>query len=388
MSNQIIKRGFALEGGGAKGAYQMGVLKAYLEAGYEIHGVVGTSIGAVNAAMIASGELDKSIELWETISFEQLFDQEFIDIIKPDNNFPGNVTTAVRKFINERGINQTKMREYLEKYIDESKVRASGIDFGLATFSLSERKPYEVFLHDIPDGRLIDYILASAKLPIFSPHHVDNNRFIDGGFINNCPINMLVDEGYDEIIAIRTKGLGVYRRFDKNANVTIIQPDESLGNFLDFTAPTAKTNVKRGYCDGLRVIKNLAGKYYYLKDFETTIIVERLFAITEQELATIDYFKKSPLANKRLLFEQVIPELADYLKLQKDFTYEHFVIGVLEFVALKKEIARYHVYNHQEFCKLLKETPTPRVENLLTRVGIDFYEKRAYFVEELAKLLI
>ena len=192
MEAKIIKRGFALEGGGAKGAYQMGVLKAYIEAGCEIHGVVGTSIGAINAAMIASGEFDKAVELWETISFDQLFDQEFIDVMKIDNNFPGNITTALRKFITERGINQTKMREYLETYIDENKVRASGIDFGLVTLSISERKPYEIFLCDIPEGKLIDYILASAKLPIFSPYNIDDNRFLDGGFINNCPINMLV----------------------------------------------------------------------------------------------------------------------------------------------------------------------------------------------------
>ena len=388
MAVKKIKRGFALEGGGAKGAYQMGVLKAYIENGYEIHGVVGTSIGAVNAAMVASNELDKAIELWETISFEHLFDQEFIDAIKIDNNFPGNVTTALRKFINERGINQTKMREYLEKYIDETKIRTSGIDFGLATLSLSERKSYEVFLRDIPDGKLIDYILASAKLPIFSPHHVDNNRFIDGGFINNCPINMLVDEGYDEIIAIRTKGLGIYRRFDTTANVTVIEADESLGHFLGFTADNAKMNIKRGYCDGLRKIQQLAGNNYYLQTIDLTTVVNNLFAINDEMLATIEHFKKNSYPRTRMLFEQMIPELADYLKLARDFTYEEFVLAVLEFTAFRKEIPRFEVYHFSDFCNLIATTPTPKAENLLTRVGIDFYEKRAMLIEEIAKLLI
>ena len=388
METKTVRRGFALEGGGAKGAYQMGVIRAYRESGYEIHGVVGTSIGAVNAAMIASGEIDKAIELWEVVSFNQLFDQEFIDAMKIDNNFPGNITTALRKFVSERGINQTKMREFLETYIDETKVRASGIDFGLATLSLTERKPYEVFLRDIPEGKLIDYILASAKLPIFSPHNIDDNRFIDGGFINNCPINMLIDDEYDEIIAIRTKGLGVYRRFDKNANVTVIQSEESLGHFLDFNAETAKTNIKRGYCDGLRTLQGLAGKTYYLQNIDLQRVVQNLFEISDDDLNKIDYFTKLNYQNKRVLFEQVIPEIAEYLKLPRNFTYEEFVLTVLEFVALKKEIPRFEVYNFNEFCKLIEDTPMPRTENLLTRVGIDFYERRATFVEEIAKLLI
>lgn len=388
MGIKQVKRGFALEGGGAKGAYQMGVFKAYIESGHEIHGVVGTSIGAVNAAMIASNELEQAVELWETISFEHLFEQEFIDAMKIDNNFPGNITTALRKFISERGINQMKMREYLETYVDEAKIRASRIDFGLVTLSISERKPYEVFLRDIPEGKLIDYILASAKLPIFSPHNIDDNRFLDGGFINNCPINMLIDDGYDEIIAVRTKGFGVYRRFDKDANVTIIQPNENLGHFFDFTADTAKTNIKRGYCDGLKIFQGLAGKHYYLQNVDIVVVVTNLFAISDEDLGRIDYFSKEIYQNKRVLFERVIPEIAEYLKLPRNFTYEQFVLGVLEFVALKKEIPRFEVYNFDEFCKLIKNTPMPKTENLLTKVGIDFYEKRATFVEEIVKLLV
>jgi len=388
MESKQIKRGFALEGGGARGSYQMGVIKAYMEAGCVFHGVVGTSIGAINAAMIASGDFDKALELWENIRLEYLFDQEFIDAMKIDNNFPGNITTAVRKFVIERGINQTKMRQYLETYIDEEKVRASGIDFGLVTYSISERKPYEVFLSDIPKGKLIDYILASSKLPIFSPHLVDDNRFVDGGFINNCPINMLVDAGYDEVIAIRMKGVGIYRRYDKNANVTIIQASEISGHFLDFTADTAKENIKRGYCDGLKVLQGLTGKNYYLQDVDDSMVTKKLFAIKDEDLAQIDYFKKEVYQNKRVLFERVIPELAEYLRLPRHFTYEQFVLEALEFVALKKEIPRFEVYNFAEFCKLIKDTPMPRFETLLTKVGIDYYEKRAFFVEEIVKLLI
>jgi len=382
-----IKRGFALEGGGAKGSYHMGVCKAYIESGYDFHGVVGTSIGAINGVMLASGEFNRALELWESIGVEHLFDQELLDALKIDSNFPGNITTALKKLITDRGVDHTRIKEILSSYVDESKVRKSGIDFGLVTYSLSERKPYEVFLEDIPEGKLIDYILASAKLPLFTPFHVDENRFIDGGVINNCPINMLIEKGYDEIIAIRLKGFGVFRRFDKSANVTIIETDENLGHFLEFNANNAKLNIKRGYCDGLRKIHSLMGEHFYLKDVDLGGVAKNLFNIKEADLEKLKYFKRETYEKKRVLFERIIPNIADHLDLCKNFTYEQFILAILEFVAIQKNVERLEVYNFDIFCKLIKDLPTLKSENILNKV-FDFSERKSNLIEELVQLII
>ena len=62
-------RGLALEGGGAKGAYHLGALKALYEAGYAFDGVVGTSIGALNGAIIVQdgGSLETLQKLWDNV---------------------------------------------------------------------------------------------------------------------------------------------------------------------------------------------------------------------------------------------------------------------------------------------------------------------------------
>lgn len=64
--------GIVLEGGGARGAYQIGAYKALAEEGIEVRGVAGTSVGALNGAIIAQGNFEKAYELWHDISYSKV----------------------------------------------------------------------------------------------------------------------------------------------------------------------------------------------------------------------------------------------------------------------------------------------------------------------------
>ena len=66
--------GLALEGGGAKGAYQIGAWKALREAGIRFSAVSGTSVGALNGAMIVMDDLEKAENVWNNIHFSQVMD--------------------------------------------------------------------------------------------------------------------------------------------------------------------------------------------------------------------------------------------------------------------------------------------------------------------------
>lgn len=66
--------GLALEGGGSRGAYHIGAYQAFMEAGMTFDAITGTSIGAVNAALLAQGDWEKAREKWLTLSNEDLFD--------------------------------------------------------------------------------------------------------------------------------------------------------------------------------------------------------------------------------------------------------------------------------------------------------------------------
>ena len=77
-----VEYSLVLEGGGAKGAYQIGAWKALKEAGVKINAVAGTSVGALNGALICMDDVDKALNLWENISYSKVMDEKLERIQK------------------------------------------------------------------------------------------------------------------------------------------------------------------------------------------------------------------------------------------------------------------------------------------------------------------
>ena len=67
-----LEYGVVLEGGGARGAYQIGALKAVTEAGIRIGAVAGASVGALNGAFLCMGDLKAAEELWGNLAYSQI----------------------------------------------------------------------------------------------------------------------------------------------------------------------------------------------------------------------------------------------------------------------------------------------------------------------------
>ena len=192
--------GLVLEGGGAKGAFHIGAIKALREEGYNFDIVAGTSVGAMNGALVAQGDFDVALKWWEQLDSSILFDSEGKNTIA-DNAY--RFARAVKSFVSNGGLDTSKIRQLLREIIDEEKFRASSVDFGMVTISLTQRKPFELYKDDIPKGKLVDYLMASGNMPVFKIEPIDGNIFIDGSFYDNCPVSLLAKKNYDKIIAIR-----------------------------------------------------------------------------------------------------------------------------------------------------------------------------------------
>lgn len=255
--------GLVLEGGGSKGSYQIGACKALIELGIEIGSVAGTSVGALNGAMVVQGDVDLAYEIWSDITPESIIKvhgNELGDYI--GNGFlPGAFKTFIhrlKKIAAEGGLNVEPLVELAKNTLDEDRIRRSPIGFGMVTVDVTARKAVEIYKEDIPEGQLSDYIIASASFPAFKRAVIDGRVFIDGAFYNNLPINMVSSKGYKDIIVLRTYGIGLKRRFDTTGlNIVTISPHESLGPTLDFSNETSRKNLKMGYNDVHRVFGKL-----------------------------------------------------------------------------------------------------------------------------------
>lgn len=355
--------GLALEGGGAKGAFHVGAVKALLDNGYEFNGVVGTSIGAFNGAMICQGDFQKLYDIWMDMEPSLLFnvENENMQRLVKDGITKENLKYLSSKgkgIIGNRGVNTTRLRKVLDDNIDEIKIRESSMDFGIVTISLSELKGVEVYKDEIPKDRLKDYIMASANYPGFKIAPIDGKYYIDGGMHDNCPINLLVRKGYNEIIAVRTSNSEKsVKCIVGEANITNIIPSEDLGMAFVFDNNLLRRNIKLGYYDSLRVIKNLKGKKYYIEPSDDTIFFNIINNIPDNVILRIgETLKISPMHSKRMVFEKIIPTIADLLKLPNSATYQDIFIGLLEVLAKKENIEKYKVYDINGFIECIQKS--------------------------------
>ncbi len=358
--------GIALEGGGARGAYHIGALKALIENGYKISAIVGTSIGAFNAAIVAQNDFDKLYECWNSLTSSDLFDIGKDDLHKIVNrkidiSLIKNVAEYVKSSTTNKGMDVTKYKNILENLVDEDKLRKSKIDYGLATFSLTDKKPLELYKEDIDEGMIASYIMASSQLPVFKSEKIQEKTFLDGGFYNNCPVNMLVNKGYKNIIEIRTRAVGVYKKVkkDKDVNIITITPSSDLGSILFADETVINKNVKMGYYDTLKIIKELIGNKYYINKLDKNIAFDIFSSLTDEQVYRIgnDSVKNvEEKEAKKVLFDNVLSEISKKLKLQKANSYDELLIGIVEYLLEEEELVElYNIYNLKDLILEIKK---------------------------------
>ena len=355
--------GLVLEGGGAKGSYHAGAYRALVENDIIPDAVVGTSIGALNGALIAQGDWKVMVDLWSDMSLSKILDidQKQIDRLKKNEfsidsfRYFGKI---LHRSLEEDGLDTSRIRSLLDSIIDEEKLRNSPIDFGLVTVSISEFKPYEVFKKDIPSGQLIDYLMASSNFPIFQRQVIDGKKFIDGGVYDNTPVDLLQDKGFDQIIVVRTHGLGLNKTTTvKNARLTIVDSDSDLGGTLDFSKENCKKNITLGYYDALKAIRPLYGRCYYFEPYRNEpYIVEQLLQMSEtvvNDLAMkIGVHKEYSHARK--ILEGIIPVLADLIDAPRSATYEEILEFICEEAAKKIKLNRFQIYTLPEMIEKIQ----------------------------------
>src|SRR5699024_2986094 len=203
--------GIVLEGGGARGAYQIGAWRALREAGVRISAVAGTSVGALNGAFICMDRLEQAEEIWKNISFSRIMDVDDAQMRKLfDGELPlKEAVTGILHRLGSGGVDVTPLKELLANYVDEDAIRNSPIPLYILTFNVDAFQELELNIKDVEPGMIKDYLLASAYIfPLFKNERINGKKYIDGGAINNVPLGTLIDRGYRDIIMVRIFGPG------------------------------------------------------------------------------------------------------------------------------------------------------------------------------------
>ena len=212
IKEQVV---LVLQGGGALGAYQAGVYEAMHEAGIEPDWVIGTSIGAINAALIAGNarehRLDRLRAFWAR--FEQDATHDFTRFLTGIVNVPANLTTVVRGIpaffvpnplawlsahtqlgVERAGYYTTApLRDTLADLVDLTRIAARHTRLTVGAVNVRNGEMRYFDSRDEPVH--LDHVLASGALPpAFPAVRIDGDPYWDGGIYSNTPIEAVLDD--------------------------------------------------------------------------------------------------------------------------------------------------------------------------------------------------
>ena len=277
-----------------------------------------------------------------------------------------DVVDLINKARKNNGIDISPLRKLLQEKIDEDKIRQSNIDFGITTAYWDGKIfPKLLYTEDIPKGRLADYLIASASLPIFQLDKLDDKLYLDGMFSDNIPINMLAQKGYNDIVVIRlvndSIGKKIINKY-KDLNLKLIVPSQDLGGSLNKDKEHIETNVKLGYLDTMKAYKRYDGvKYFFNLDCKYNEDycfnkISNLNLDTINDLCYLLNIKKD--INRRTLMENIIPKIVEILDIDKNSSYKDIFYSVYERKLEENNINRIELYDFNKVIQICNKQMT------------------------------
>jgi len=230
-----------LGGGGARGAYQIGALKALKELDINFEIITSTSVGCLNSLLIIQNQFEKLLELWESITYETVMNHKY--------KFKNKSLETFFVAPLHNGFSIEPLEELLEKYIDEELTRNAKTKMGIViTENFKKYRSYT--LDQIPIGELKNYILTSCSAwPFLKKRKINGKTCYDGYYSDNLPIKLATEMGAKKVIAIDV--LRGFRKKTDNKNVYYLKL-KSKYFFLNFNKKVIRELIELGYNDVMK----------------------------------------------------------------------------------------------------------------------------------------
>jgi NTE family protein len=186
-----VTTAYVLGGGGVLGAAEVGMLRALFEIDVSPDLVLGTSVGALNGAMVARDPtpavIDRLTELWQDASTARAISD------RPFRTVRRAVSTGTHLY--SADFMQARLRE------EFGETTFADLPVPLQVCAASIERAAE---HWFSNGVLVDAIMASAAVPgLLPPAEVDGEHFLDGGIVNSIPLGRAIALGADRVYVLQ-----------------------------------------------------------------------------------------------------------------------------------------------------------------------------------------
>ena len=368
-----------LGGGGAKGAYQIGAISALEEAGITCGHVVGVSIGAINAAMYAQRDMALAGDLWDSIRLSDILTADALSIAEDAEavfDQPEKLLEYFARNSQKSFSDISPLKALLARSISEEKVRSSPIRLTLTATRFPTLSCVEKKLADMEPGTLHQWLLASAAIfPIFPMQTIGEERYIDGGFCDNTPVDAAIRSGARRIIAIDVGKNRSHTQYDRRPNITYIRASHPLGGLLDFSSETIARSRILGYNDTMRALGMMRGIRYSFDQIDAQALFSRAqdFVIKLTQIETALSFSnaltKKDSAPLFSLLEEELPSGADAID---------YFLRAMELCADIAQVNPAQVFTFRTFTDELRaRLPLDKAESMLDsllggRIGVLF----------------
>ena len=371
-----MKTALVLGGGGTRGAYEVGVIKALNELNVHIDIVTGTSIGALIGALYVQGDFQKAYDFCANMQASDITldgisnDTTFENFMEQKNKLP----KIFKTYMQEKGADITPLKENINQMFDFDKFKNSPIDYGLTMTKFPNLERIEVYKEDMTKEYATKQILASAAcFPAFPMVDIDGELYMDGGYSDNCPFDQAIRMQADYFIVVELNvDNPVHTNLHYYPNVIYIRPTRPLGRILSFNREQTLNNIELGYLDTMRAFKKYKGFTYtfkpdhsqpkyltYLQKVNAALSLSRLY----DETNFLEVLCESYPIKENIDFDYRICEiLADIMDLSQEYIYT---------ISQMNDIFKdYYLSNDFQYKDLIKQLPfMNKDENKMYLVG-------------------
>lgn len=183
--------------------------------------------------MYAQGDMDIAEALWSSLHLQDVISAEsgtLADDVENLFDHPEKLLEFITRYAQQKGVDAAPLQEIMRRNVNEDAVRRSTVRLGVVTTRFPTLSMVEKRLEDMEPGSLHEWLLASAScFPIFPMKTIGSERYIDGGYCDNTPVEMAVRAGARHIIAIDIGKHRSHAQYDRRPNVTYIRTAPPAG---------------------------------------------------------------------------------------------------------------------------------------------------------------